>query len=158
MKNELQRIKNLTGGNSDISSAARGRLTLSLATAIRIPEGPARRQGSLPPLTTPYFLSASPVPHLRGRPSGDYKSEEVRGHLKNASTLSSVPRQVVDVMLKHYCEIYRPQYPAIEESDLHRACDKVYNNAQPSDLDVFIVHITLAISVGNQFPWNCTFC
>ena len=118
--------------------------------AIRIPEGSARRQGSLPPLNTPYFLSASPVPHLRGRTPDDYKSEEVREHSKSSSTLSSVPRHVVDVMLQHYCEIYRPQYPAIEESDLHKACDKVYNNAQPSDLDVFNVHMTLAISVRSQ--------
>lgn len=53
-------------------------------------------------------------------------------------------------MLKHYCEIYRPQYPAVEESDLLAAFDRVYDKLpgakRATDFDVFCVHITLAIS------------
>lgn len=87
---------------------------------------------SLPTTLTPTASASTPSP-----PSSS-----------SAVPISSIPRHVAVIMLKHYCEIYRPQYPAVEEQDLLQAFDRVYDKTSTgaSDFDVFCVHITLAIS------------
>ncbi|KIX09034.1 uncharacterized protein Z518_00112 [Rhinocladiella mackenziei CBS 650.93] len=45
-------------------------------------------------------------------------------------------------------------YPAIDESDLYLACDRVHNNAEPSNYDIFCVHITLAISTNTLMQYD----
>ena len=144
---ELLHIKGQTTSVLDSADAAVERLTTCLAATIAEPRGRSHKQGSLIPLTSPFFLSGSPVPYLSSQAWEDTKSGQTQERSPRAINVSSIPSHVVDIMLKHYCEIYRPQYPAIEESDLHKACDRVHNNRQPSDYDIFCVHITLAISV-----------
>ena len=148
---ERLRVLSQTGSISDIANAAVERLTTRLATAIVAPRGRSRKQESLLPLTSMYFLSDSALPYLTSQDWHDTNGRQSQEQLRRGITISSIPRQVVDIMLKNYCETYRPQYPAVEESDLWRACDSVYKNEQPSDFDIFCVHITLAISV-------CTTC
>jgi hypothetical protein len=145
---ELSRVKTQTRTASDIANVAVENLATRLAVTIVDPSGLSRKQDKdMLPLTSPFFLSCSPSPYLLSDAEDDmaeYQSQEDSSRPINAA---SVPKHVVDAMLKHYCEIYRPQYPGIEETDLLEACDRVYNNIQPSDADVFYVHITLAISV-----------
>jgi hypothetical protein len=105
------------------------------------------------PLTSSFFLSGSPEPYLSSPPKEIDTSKQDEEPTSSTNKLSSIPRHAVDTMLKHYCEIYRPLYPAIEESELFNASDRVYNNAQPSAFDIFCVHVTLAISVRSpEFP------
>lgn len=115
------------------------------------------------PLTSSFFFVGSPAPYLNKpvawdetrqaqgstSPSASDKDRHTTSTTASAVPISSIPRHVAVAMLKHYCEIYRPQYPAVEEADLLAAFDRVYDNAQPTDFDVFCVHITLAISVGS---------
>jgi hypothetical protein len=133
---------------SDIANIAVESLTTRLAVTIVDPSGLCRKQDkAMLPLTSPFFLSCSPSPYLLSDAEDamvEHQSQEDSSRPINAA---SVPKHVIDAMLMHYCEIYRPQYPAIEEMDLLEACDRVYNNIEPSDTDIFYVHITLAISV-----------
>ncbi|KAJ5812669.1 hypothetical protein N7474_008970 [Penicillium riverlandense] len=132
---------------SDIAHTAVERLTECLATTILEPGGRSRMQENLLPLTSTFFLSGSPVPYLSSQTWDETKDTKATKFPLSTSTLSSISRPIVDILLKHYCEIYLPQYPAVEESDLYKACDRVYNNLQPSGFDIFCVHITLAISM-----------
>ncbi|KAH8690783.1 hypothetical protein BGW36DRAFT_364345 [Talaromyces proteolyticus] len=149
LENELSRVKKQTRTPSDIANATAEGLSTAVARNIVHPRGSfSKHDTDKLPLSSPFFLSSSPMPHLKFQipPEATFKyTWEQSPHAINAS---SVPRHVVDAMLKHYCEIYRPQYPAIEEIDLYEACDRVYTNSQPSDADVFYVHITLAISTN----------
>ncbi|KAH8701804.1 hypothetical protein BGW36DRAFT_424108 [Talaromyces proteolyticus] len=123
--------------------------------AIIEPIGLSREQDrKMLPLATPLFLSSSPIPYLKINPQEYMKKPQLRESSARPINVSSVPRHVVDALLRHYCEIYRPQYPGIEEADLYAACDRVYNNKQPSDADVFYVHITLAISTNTLMHQN----
>jgi len=49
-------------------------------------------------------------------------------------------------MLQHYCKTYRPQYPSIDETDLYKARDSLYESPDLVGYDAFVVYITLAIS------------
>ena len=147
LETELSRIRSATDKTSNVTSSARKDLVTALTAAVYAPEvGPRRTKGPLQ-LNSAYFLSSSPVPYLRGRTSNDRTGDKSRELRQRAIALSSIPREVVDIMLKHYCDIYRPQYPAVEEAELYKACDRVYNSPAPSDFDSFCVNITLAISV-----------
>ncbi|ERS98594.1 hypothetical protein HMPREF1624_05380 [Sporothrix schenckii ATCC 58251] len=148
------------------------RMTTRLATATVSPVSPVTATASMSmlPLTSSVFFVGSPAPHLHKSSAWD----ETRGPAATLSTatatapaptplmspspsstssavpISSIPRHVAVIMLKHYCEIYRPQYPAVEEQDLLQAFDRVYDKSPAkgaaTDFDVFCVHITLAIS------------
>ncbi|KIH87806.1 hypothetical protein SPBR_04710 [Sporothrix brasiliensis 5110] len=141
------------------------RMTTRLATATVSPVSPVTATASMPmlPLTSSVFFVGSPAPHLHKSTAWD----ETRGpaatltaaaplmspspsSTSSAVPISSIPRHVAVIMLKHYCEIYRPQYPAVEEQDLLQAFDRVYDKSPAkgaaTDFDVFCVHITLAIS------------
>lgn len=144
---ELRRVKSQNRSISDSANAAVERLTTRLATAIVEPRSRPRKQESHLPLTSPFFLSGAPAPYFSKASWENTKLDPNAERSVRAITVSSIPRHVIDAMLKHYCEIYRPQYPAIEEEDLWKACEKVYTNAQPSGFDIFCVYITLAISV-----------
>ena len=144
---ELGQIKSPTKTSADIANAAAEEFSTRLAAAILAPQGPSRKQGSLLPLNSPFFLTESPLPYVKFDPADlnrDVSSEEP---LPVSNKLSSIPRHVIDAMLKHYCEIYRPLYPFIDEANLYEACERVYNNVSASAFDIFSVHITLAISV-----------
>lgn len=144
MVTELTHAKSQTRSISDFANASVEKLSTRLCSATA---GCSRKPESLPSLTSTYFLSGSSVPYLSSNLWYEGKSEQVQERPRSTNTLSSIPRHIVDIMLKHYCEIYRPQYPAIEESDLYKACDRVYSNTRPSDFDLFCVHVILAISV-----------
>lgn len=152
---ELGRVHIQTRTISDIASAAGERLSTCLATTILAPQGRFRKPESLLPLTSKYFLAGSPLPYLSRRTLDNDEGEQTQERSPPANSLSSIPRHVIDIMLRHYCEIYRPQYPAVEESDLYKACDRVYNDTHPTDFDIFCVHITLAISVWAPSSQRC---
>jgi hypothetical protein len=130
-----------------VASAAAERLSSSLAATILAQPRKPRNHDNFLAVTSPFFLSGSPEPYL-GTPTPRHDAQKpFEGHLSSATKLSSIPRHAVDIMMKNYCEIYRPLYPAVEEPDLFEACDRVYSNTNPSALDIFCVYITLAISV-----------
>ncbi|KUJ13383.1 uncharacterized protein LY89DRAFT_157759 [Mollisia scopiformis] len=145
---ELRQIKTQSTDISDLVNVTVERLTTSVAVATLEPAGKLRKQENVIPLTSSYFLSASPVPYLNSQAWDNNKLERPKESLSDAITISTIPRHVVETMLKHYCEIYRPQYPAIDESELYEACERAYNNANPSDFDMYCVHIALAISTS----------
>lgn len=118
------------------------------------PSGRSRKQESLLPLTSSFFLSGSPAPYLSDLAWDDPEPEQTPGEETQliAIAVSSIPRNIIDVMFKNYCEMYRPRYPAVEESDLYGAYDRVYNNTEPSAFDCFCTYITLAISVCTRCP------
>jgi hypothetical protein len=107
------------------------------------------------PLKSTTYLSQSPIPD-----SGVYVEFRVTERLdldQNENTprstnIASIPRNVVDIMLKNYCDIYLPQYPALEVTELYESCSNIYLGEQPSHFDYFIVAITLAISVRIIVP------
>lgn len=149
LETELGLIQSQTRTDLDISIEAAERLSARLAATIVIPPRCPRNQDTLLPLTSTFFLSGSPEPYLSNPPKEADTPNQAEGPIASTNKLSSIPRHAVDTMLKHYCEIYRPLYPAIEESELFNASDRVYNNTQPSAFDIFCVHVTLAISVRN---------
>jgi hypothetical protein len=100
-------------------------------------------------LSSPSFLSQSPLPGLRDRSQDSFQQDFTASPTRN-STISSIPRNVVDIMLRNYCQIYLPQYPVVDESSLYESCERIYANADPSFFDLFSIAITLAISVS--FP------
>jgi hypothetical protein len=129
-------------------AAAAQRLTINLARAIaESTSHPQRQESLLLPLTSKYFLADSPLPPLNMTScDDDLDTAEPPSPSSPVMTNSSIPRHVVDAMLKHYCETYRPQYPSIGEHDLYRARDKVYQSPQLGAFDAFVLNITLAIS------------
>ncbi|KAH8819324.1 hypothetical protein F5884DRAFT_743739 [Xylogone sp. PMI_703] len=134
------------GNTLDIANAAVEKLSTSMARAILEPSGHSHKPEGLLPLTSPFFLSGSPVPYLIRQTSDDITADPTQEHPLRTATISSIPRHIVDIMLKNYCDTYRRLYPAIEESDLYEACDRVCKNERASDFDFFCVYITLAIS------------
>lgn len=151
LENELGRVKSQNRSVSDMANAAVESLTTRLATAIAEPIGRSRKQEDYPPLTSPFFLSGSVVPYFTKSTWETTKCDLDTESPMRPITVSSIPRHVIDTMVKHYCEIYRPQYPAIEEEDLYTAVEKVYTNSQPTVFEIFCVYITLAISVCHLF-------
>ncbi|EXJ79499.1 hypothetical protein A1O1_08763 [Capronia coronata CBS 617.96] len=147
LEGELYRVKGQVNTISDSAIAAVERLSRCVARATLAPLSCSRRQTNLLSLNSSFFLSGSPVPYLSSQASNPDKLERAEEPSLGTNTLSSIPRHVVDALLKHYCETYRPLYPAVEQLDLYQACDRVYNNADPSGFDIFCVHITMAISM-----------
>ncbi|CAK7199565.1 hypothetical protein SEUCBS139899_002246 [Sporothrix eucalyptigena] len=150
-----------TAGDRSVGAArsAIDRLSMQLAMATVAPEGPRNESTNLLPLTAKVFFVGSPAPHLHKPVAWEETRQPQAQSPKEASPttplstsavpISSIPRHVAVIMLKHYCEIYRPQYPAVEEGDLLAAFDRVYDREKigaPSNFDIFCVHITLAIS------------
>ncbi len=131
-------------------AAAAQRLTTNLATATAMAEStshPQRQESPLLPLTSKYFLADSPLPPLNMTSwDDDLVAAEPQSPSSPVMMNSSIPRHVIDAMLKHYCATYRPQYPSIGEQDLYCARDKIYQNPQLGGFDAFVLDITLAIS------------
>ncbi len=143
---ELAALRNQSPSNLDTVNGAIERLTIHIATTIAAPSGRTRKQDQLLPLDSKYFLSDSPVPHLNSQAWGGTEHAEPQSQSGRAMAISSIPRHVVDAMLNHYCETYRPQYPSIGEEDLYKARDRVYESPQLVGYHPFVVYITLAIS------------
>ncbi|KIW38894.1 uncharacterized protein PV06_08719 [Exophiala oligosperma] len=143
---ELAEIKSRNSNILDNVDSAVERLASRLATATAGPTGRSRRPESLLPLDSEYFLSDSPVPPFKGHALDGMKPAEPAVTTPRPVEISSIPRHVVDALLKHYCETYRPQYPSIGEEDLYRARDRVYEGPQLIGYEPFVVCITLAIS------------
>ncbi|KAF2088376.1 hypothetical protein K490DRAFT_5089, partial [Saccharata proteae CBS 121410] len=126
-------------------------LTETLASTIA-GEPVSRTQHSLATTTktrltefhSPLHLSPSPLPLF----NDDEAPQELSEQTKSFSTISLIPRQVVDIMLSNYTEIYLPQSPYIEVSQLHSACERIFSDDSRSatSFDVFIVATALAIS------------
>ena len=144
---ELGRVKNQTRNTSDTANTAVERLTTGLAKSILKLGGRSRKQETPLPLTSTYFLAGSPVPYLSSHDLGDTDAEQIDKSLTSALAISFIPRSVIYIMLRNYCEMYRPRYPTIEESELYEAFERVCNNAEPSEFYFFCIYITLAISV-----------
>lgn len=99
-------------------------------------------------LASPIFISQSPLPIFASTSPDRSPSTCIASPTRNP-TLSSIPRHVIDIMLKNYCQIYLSQYPAIDEASLYESCDRIYADADPSSFDIFSVAISLAISVSS---------
>ncbi|EXJ75641.1 uncharacterized protein A1O5_00148 [Cladophialophora psammophila CBS 110553] len=143
---DLAAVKSQTCSIWDTVGGTVERLTTRLAIVTVEPTGRPRKQEQLLPLVSSYFLSDSPLPYLNRQARDATKGAEPQVQSWRAMAISSIPRHVVDAMLKHYCETYRPQYPSIGEEDLYRARDKVYESSQLVGYDAFVIYITLAIS------------
>lgn len=142
----LAGLKSQSSNIADDVATAAHELATDLAKAIVEPTRHAHKQENLLPLTSRYFLSDSPLPQLNRGSWDDHKSAETQRQSSPAVAISSIPRHIVDAMLKHYCETYRPQYPSIGEADLYDARDRVCENPQLGGFDAFVIAITLAIS------------
>jgi hypothetical protein len=91
------------------------------------------------------YLMQSPLPPFIGeKPSPAPAHASVR---LRSSNIAFIPRHVIDIMLKNYCEIYLTQYPTVEEPALYESCNKIYLGVEPSHFDFFSVAMVLAISV-----------
>ncbi|KAH8691390.1 hypothetical protein BGW36DRAFT_465142 [Talaromyces proteolyticus] len=145
---ELGRVNDQPRNVSDIAREKVETLTSSLAMAILEPSFPPQKETKSPPLASAFFLSHSPVPYLNDPAPRNTRVVEPQERGNVPGSLFSIPRHIINVLLNHYCATYRPQYPAIEEPDLYKACNRVYNDTQPSAFDKFCVNITLAISMN----------
>ncbi|KAL2400736.1 hypothetical protein ABEF92_004989 [Exophiala dermatitidis] len=143
---DLAALRNQSSNIASNVTAATDQLATDLAKVTVEPRGYSHKQDSLDPLTSNYFLSDSPLPKLNLEPWDGNKSEGGQPQSAPPKAISSIPRHVVDAMLKHYCETYHPQYPSIGEADLYRARDEVYQNPQVGEFDIFVIAITVAIS------------
>ncbi|KAF9633312.1 putative fungal specific transcription factor domain-containing protein [Lasiodiplodia theobromae] len=154
---ELQRLRSEQSvDSSKLIDTAISTLTRSLAKTIGDPQHQAHRNLShssrtsslarhpLISLHSPVFLSQSPVPPLQLEDDPDQPQPENT----RCSTISLIPRHVIDIMLKNYTEIYLPQAPYIEESQLHASCERVFaqDGGAASHFDIFLVAICLAVS------------
>jgi hypothetical protein len=127
------------------------KLTARLVRAIGEPWGSKSPTDSAPhvlSLASPTFISQSPLPIFSSTFPDRLPSTSIASPTRN-SAIWSIPRHVTDIMLKNYCQIYLPQYPAIDEASLYKSCDRIYAKAEPSSFDVFSVAISLAISVSS---------
>ncbi|KAL4809418.1 hypothetical protein BDV18DRAFT_157173 [Aspergillus unguis] len=117
-------------GRSSVSAGLRRAVTL----------GNGLRGDSWPWNAAPY-LSPSPYPTLH---AGVVRG--LNGSLdRSPKDIASIPRNVLDVMLKHYSEKYLAQYLILEESELMQRCDRVCNRVGTA-FDNFVVCIALSIS------------
>ncbi|KAL1631293.1 hypothetical protein SLS54_000052 [Diplodia seriata] len=152
---ELQRLRaEQSVDSSKLVDTAISTLTQSLATTISHPHHPPARALShssrtaavarhpLVSLHSPVFLSQSPAPPLHAVA----ESPPSRPENTRCSTIALIPRHVIDIMLKNYTDIYLPQAPYIEESQLRASCEMVFaqNGATASHFDIFLVAICLA--------------
>lgn len=132
-------------------------LTSQLALVIAQPAGlgQARRDNKsdtsiFGSLLSQTYLMQSPPPSFGGHgplPPPSHVTPQLR-----RSNIASIPRNVIDIMLKNYCEIYLIQYPTVEETALYKSCDKIYLDNGSSHFDIFSVAMVLAISVKYHFP------
>jgi Fungal Zn(2)-Cys(6) binuclear cluster domain len=62
--------------------------------------------------------------------------------------IASIPRNVVDIMLRHYADFYLAQYPIVDESELLEQCNRVYDRTA-TQFDLYVVCMALSISVSS---------
>lgn len=157
---ELQRLRSEQSvDQTKLVDTAISHLTHRLAAAVAEPHhhhnlrtlqtssrAPALPRHLLVSLNSPVFLCQSPLPAL----PVDGDAQPPHPPNTRCSTISLIPRHVIDIMLKNYTEIYLPQAPYIEESSLHASCEKVFaqDGAAASHFDIFLVAIALAVSVS----------
>ncbi|KAF4311265.1 positive regulator of purine utilization [Botryosphaeria dothidea] len=155
---ELQRLRSEQSvDQTKLVDTAISHLTRRLAAAVAEPHHhhnlrtlqTSSRASALPrhplvSLNSPVFLCQSPLPAL----PVDGDAQPPHPPNTRCSTISLIPRHVIDIMLKNYTEIYLPQAPYIEESSLHASCEKVFahDGAAASHFDIFLVAIALAVS------------
>lgn len=108
------------------------------------------------PLNSPIFLSEAPRPSFQNDAIGSLGAEDPAREGVDATTISSIPRRVVDILLNNYMDTYISQYPFLEESELLESYGKLYKqDPHISNFEHFIVAITLAISVSSA-PKSCS--
>lgn len=152
---ELERLKSERSNESKINAtAAIEKSTVRLIEATAEPWGiqAAQATNSALSLASPAFLSQSQLPGLRS-PQHSLQDYSVHNPNHNA-TIASIPRQVMDIMLKNYCQIYSPQFPVLSEDSLYESCERIYTGENFSYFDTFSIAITLAISVSYSNPGN----
>ncbi|OJD29633.1 positive regulator of purine utilization [Diplodia corticola] len=154
---ELRRLRSVQSvDSSKLVDTAISTLTQSLAKTISHPNHhpnravshssrtPALARHPLVSLHSPLFLSQSPSPPVCvAADPAPSRPENTR-----CSTIALIPRHVIDIMLKNYTDIYLPQAPYIEETQLHASCERVFaqDGATASHFDIFLVAICLAVS------------
>lgn len=145
---ELAALKAQTDSTRDPVNDAIENLSIHLATAILGPIGRRDDTEQLLPLVDKFFLSDSPLPPFFNYDQHNraHSTNESQSWLSSMINISSIPYHVVEAMLQHYCKIYRPQYPSIDEADLYAARDRLYASTDLVGYDAFVVYITLAIS------------
>jgi hypothetical protein len=145
LETELSRLK--SRGEKSASEVFDSHLeTLSLRLARVIAEPGNAKQTEIEMLE---FLCQSPLPRFDNEGDTFLGKNTMADGPRSSTTISSIPRNVVQIMLNNYCKIYLPQYPAIDEESLLSSCNRIYENSDPSSFDIFTVAITLAISVSD---------
>ncbi|KAK8227048.1 hypothetical protein IWZ00DRAFT_366505 [Phyllosticta capitalensis] len=149
---ELARLRSeQTVDNSRLVDAAISSLTRSLADTISDPSPPQKSRLSGPSrcallsFASPIYLSQSPLPPLPSTSVQDDGSTPAIVATR-CSTISLIPRHVIDIMLKNYTENYLPQSPYIDASQLYASTEKLFAKGNETPFDVFVVAIALAIS------------
>jgi hypothetical protein len=94
------------------------------------------------------LLTQSPLPPFNDELDTSTESRPTTESLPKSTSISLIPRHVINIMLNNYCDIYRPQYPCLEESELYASCTRIFDETEPSHFDYFSVAMTLAISVS----------
>ena len=159
---ELARMRSeQTADTLEVQYGSIERMTRRLAEAHAQPghyRHTAKEEVSLLSLTSPAFLSQSPLPPFNHDRNESIQGRTVTENPPKSTTISSIPRHVIDIMLKNYCDIYRPQYPCLEESDLYSSCNRIFDDVEPSHFDFFSIAMTLAISVSVRYSTHvsCT--
>lgn len=100
-------------------------------------------------LSAPY-LSSSLLPTLAsdGGATNVVDSSQMKDNdLAQKRDIASIPRNVVDIMLRHYSEVYLAQYPIVDEAELMEQCNRVYDR-KATPFDLFVVCMALSISVS----------
>lgn len=148
---ELSKARTLHDANIfDTAKRATNTLILKLAQATAVPVG------SLAPndnnyilcLTSSIFLSEASRPYFYGvSPACEVSSSSQDS--SETATISSIPRHVIDILLKNYTYTYLAQYPFLNEAELFRSCEKIFSHAlEVTHFEFFSVAVALAISVG----------
>ncbi|KAL5342335.1 hypothetical protein BJX70DRAFT_317164 [Aspergillus crustosus] len=101
------------------------------------------------------YLSSSPVPTLQSKNTYPMRAGGwLRSHTPcQKRDIASIPRSVLDIMLKHYSETYLVQYPILSASELTERCDRVCGRTGTA-FDNYVVCMALSISV--RLPLLCS--
>ena len=100
---------------------------------------------------SPVFLSEAPRPSFHNDVVDSRIPRESSKDVVDAISISSIPRQVVDILLKNYMHTYMAQYPFLEEGELLESCEKTYRqDPQISHFEKFSIAMALGISVSKD--------
>lgn len=137
----------------DSASRALEIIALRIAQATALPQGNscAKDGDVILALMSPIFLSEAPRPSFQNDVVDSRIPQESSRDAVDAISISSIPRQVVDILLKNYMHTYMAQYPFLEEAELLESCEKTYRqDPQISHFEKFSIAMALGISVSKD--------